>query len=315
MKNVYLDQWIWIKMTDARRSGASDGPWADLYDLAVAAADSGRVVFPLSSAHYKELAKAPKWRRIQIAETMRAISRWHTIIGPVPALVTYEINLALDRRFGRGPVFRAPLRIFGTGFAHAFRIDQHDPIAQILQGSTDALEFHLLAQTALTPEEEASMRQHLADGAQGFVDEEARFAEGLAEERLQGGRRDDVVRAAELVALLDFLTPALLERGQSLDSIIGSDKPKQALTDFLRDVPTAWAQAEMKRVQHSDPARMWKANDHYDINAFSVALTYCDALAAEKHWAEKIARADLDSSNNCVLITEVQDLVTYLATA
>ena len=68
----------------------------------------------------------------------------------------------------------------------------------------------------------------------------------------------------------------------------------------------------MKRVQHADRGRRWRDNDHYDINPYSVALTDCDALAADKHWADKIRRADLPAINGCEVITTADELRHYL---
>jgi hypothetical protein len=69
----------------------------------------------------------------------------------------------------------------------------------------------------------------------------------------------------------------------------------------------------MKRLQHADPARPWRSTDHYDINAFSMALTYCDVLFAEKHWANKVVRAGLDELNGSTVMTTPEELLIYLA--
>ena len=114
-------------------------------------------------------------------------------------------------------------------------------------------------------------------------------------------------------ALLDYIDPDLEERGLVNGAIIRPDREKESLLEFLAEVPTAWNQVEMKRVQHADRGRRWRDNDHYDINPFSVALTYCDALVAEGHWADKIRRADLQTLNECELMTTVEELRLYLA--
>ena len=124
---------------------------------------------------------------------------------------------------------------------------------------------------------------------------------------------DDVARGTEFLALLDYIDPDLEERGLVNGAIIGPDREKESLLEFLAEVSTAWNQVEMKRVQHADRGRRWRDNDHYDINPFSVALTYCDALVAEGHWADKIRRADLQTLNECELMTTVEELRLYLA--
>jgi hypothetical protein len=68
----------------------------------------------------------------------------------------------------------------------------------------------------------------------------------------------------------------------------------------------------MKRHQHADRRRAWDPNDHYDINALSMALPYCDALLADKHWADKIERARLGELNGCGVLRTPGDLLSYL---
>ena len=63
----------------------------------------------------------------------------------------------------------------------------------------------------------------------------------------------------------------------------------------------------------ADRGGRWQGNDHYDINPYSVALTYCDALVAEKHWADKNQRANLHTQNDCQLMTTADELRLYLA--
>jgi hypothetical protein len=147
------------------------------------------------------------------------------------------------------------------------------------------------------------MREHLDHWSGKFVTDEQRFASVTAEEGINGRWLDDVARGVEFIALLDYLDADLEKRGLTNSAIIVPGCEKESVTRFLRDVPTAWNQAEMKRVQHADRGRKWNDNDHYDINPFSVALTYCDALVAEGHWADKIRRADLQSINECDLMT------------
>lgn len=46
---------------------------------------------------------------------------------------------------------------------------------------------------------------------------------------------------------------------------------------------------------------------------YSVALTYCDALVAEQHWADKNQRANPHTHNDCQLMTTADELRLYLA--
>ena len=145
-----------------------------------------------------------------------------------------------------------------------------------------------------------------------FAAGEENFANVTAEEGITGEWLDDVARGTEFIALFDYLNDDLGARGLLNGSLIREGHEKADLTDFLRQIPTAWNQAEMKRVQHADRGRRWTPNDHYDINPYSVALTYCDALAADKHWADKIRRADLAAINDCDVMTTADELRLYL---
>jgi len=240
-------------------------------------------------------------------------SRWHAIIGPTPALVQSEICTALDRRFGPSPVLRAPLQIFGKGYGHVFRTSADDTFARIYEAVGPDLEYHLLANSALSRDEERTRREHLDYWTGKFVADEQHFADVTAEEGINGAWLDDVARGTEFMALLEYLDTDLAERGLVNGALVLAGREKDSLTEFLREVPTAWNQAEMKRVQHADRGRRWQDNDHYDINPYSVALTYCDALVAEKHWADKIQRADLHAQNACQVMTTADELRLYLA--
>ena len=208
---------------------------------------------------------------------------------------------------------RNPLQVFGKGYGHVFRASENDDFARVFAVVGPELEFHLLAQTVLNAEDERLIREHMDEWSGKFVADEQRFADVTAEEGINGVWLDDVARGTEFIALLDYIDPDLEERSLVNGAIIRPDREKESLLEFLAEVPTAWNQVEMKRVQHADRGRRWRDNDHYDINPFSVALTYCDALVAEGHWADKIRRADLQTLNECELMTTVEELRLYLA--
>ena len=273
----------------------------------------GAVSFPLSSAHYMEVAKAPKERRLELAATMGSLSRSHAVVGPIPALVQSEISAALDSD-ALGPVPWCGIRCRSSGRDTAMCSERpRTTTSRVFAVVGPELEFHLLAQTVLNAEDERLMREHMDEWSGKFVADEQRFADVTAEEGINGVWLDDVARGTEFIVLLDYIDPDLEERGLVNGAIIRPDREKESLLEFLAEVPTAWNQVEMKRVQHADRGRRWRDNDHYDINPFSVALTYCDALVAEGHWADKIRRADLQTLNECELMTTVEELRLYLA--
>jgi hypothetical protein len=202
--------------------------------------------------------------------------------------------------------------VFGLGYAHAFRIAATDPFFHVVSAIGPEREIALLANLGLNESEETAIRERLAHGATAFADGEADTAEKIAAEGFLS-RVGDVLHAREIAALVDYLAPGLAERGSSFDAIAEADNPKSVVIQLLQEIPTAWAQAEMKRLQHSNPQRRWTPNDQYDVNALSMAIVYCDAVVAESNWGTLMRNAGLDVRNSTELMTRPEELRSYLA--
>jgi len=114
---VYLDQNKWVDLARAATGHRLGKRFERALAMCRAGAAAGNVFFPLDMYRYWETGKRADSRsRNDVVDTMRELSRQHTIAVPTGVL-DQEIDLALRRRFGR-PEHPRHQRIFGVGMRH-----------------------------------------------------------------------------------------------------------------------------------------------------------------------------------------------------
>ena len=325
MKHIYLDQWVWIRLAQAA-SGAPREP-ADLDALNVCrfAAAHDLASFPLSPTHYMELtAGASPRQRAIMTPLIVELSRLHTMRQPGPDILAWELDLYLQRHFGR-PIEPRAVQIFGVGVGHAFNYPIRpqlvpkpgaepaplDPGVKdyIEKIATEYMELALLTGPpagATVPGYEP--RAHLVFDER-FAEEETQMAarfRGLSNER-----RARVIYASAVVHdVLPVMEEALR---RAMLSVVVLPRDREGWTQLLRELPTLWAMLELKRLQHQNPTRPWAPQDHPDLIALTMALVYCDAVVFDKHWSDLVRRAGLDVANGTRL-ARMRDLPELLVT-
>lgn len=330
MKRIYLDQWVWIELAKLVVGKTTDLALDSLLRLARSGVKSGLLSFPLSPTHYMELAHIGSGRqRRDVGMLMYELSRGHRMISPVEEYVAAEFDAALKRRYGV-PTPPRQVRVFGVGTNFAFgqppvrgRIvfsDGTEPQGDeavkwtIFENwANDTLERAALCgppDGVEVPDYEPHAHRVFADEfAATEEDQAARFLAAGADTTYQGR----VLRAREWAALLPTTLAALQRAGIDADWFLSQGA--QVLTEFIADMPVVHASLEMRRHQHQNPSRRWRANDAYDVTALSMAVVHCDAVVTEKHWADVLHRAHLDERHSTLVVDgkHLADLVTFLA--
>jgi len=116
---VYLDQWCWTELTWDRAGEPQSPDVAGLYAFLRNLALAGRVVFPLSQAHYQENGnRTNQDARWDTAVVMAELSGFNTITAK--GLDTWEAEIAVARHFGIDVDIPTP-NPFGWGHHHCLR--------------------------------------------------------------------------------------------------------------------------------------------------------------------------------------------------
>jgi hypothetical protein len=318
---VYLDQNHWINLAKAAVGRSTGRPFRDALAALREARQSGSAVFPLSLTHLMETATISRRQRVDIATIMEELSGFTTIVART-VLMRLELEAVLDAAAGPGPERYADVPVVAHGMPHAygksgrFRISngrrdvteevraqvgpeefdrriaqaEEDVNRGILRGpSGDAEEKELRAQ-GWNPEIAFAIGD---DRAQSERDQARRFDDKtLLPDDPVDYRRErvrDAVRARYLaLELLDMLNESLLKRGLNFEDAFSDVGSAQRFVDAM---PSADVAVTLLAQYHRDATFNWKRNHIFDIDALSVAVPYCDLIAADKQAVDALNRA------------------------
>jgi hypothetical protein len=328
MLRVYLDQNKWIDL--ARADTGRNEAIRHVLDLAGEAAKLSLASFPLSATHYMETWNARSARqRWSLASTMLKLARPgasirpHTIAGP-PEVLPMELDIALQRRFGRPLVVRR-WPVFGEGVGHAFgrpaiRYEAPGdlPLSREQRRAVeyDALRLFEAALLAGPPVDfpiPGMDRQGYRTPSRAYMEGEKNQVELFKQIQATREQRARYLAAGSVIDILQPLNDALFRAAiypQELMSL-----SKQEMTDFLRDIPTRDVDYELHCLRHENPQLPRRLGDLQDLVALSVAVVYCDAVVTERFWASLIRRAGLDRRYDTTVLSNVSDLMPLLLAA
>lgn len=322
MKRVYLDQNKWIDLAAAAKGVDKGRRYRDVLTLATAGVERGRASFPLSCIHYIEIAFRRWDTRQELARTMAALSRYHTI-APFSVLVHPEIDRALRAILGK-PEIPREARVFGVGVGHAFnqevrafRVPDDLDVDSEYRGTfnrfaAEQTEWAMLA--GLPPE--SGIDETALDAAQREVGE--RLAREQEQSRMK--RRDAnwhkgerAERLSKVTALTNWkdeieeaLTRARLNWGQLL--ALGRER----LSAFVEAIPIIHVASELERHRCAATDKPWEPNDINDVFFLIPALVYCDVVVTERQWVDLARRSELDKRYGTVLLSDLADLGPHL---
>lgn len=338
---VYLDMNVWVSLT--RGCARGDGRWGAARSGLEDAVSSGRIVVPLSAAHYLELwHRRDRRSREQVGAVMRELSAYATISSP------YVVRRREVRGFVSQLVDRpsAPLSasdVIGSGAVHAFGSSHGrfrfvaslaSPDGATVEGPAvqptdnwDALDrsgsrwewLQLVGTQSILESEGVERTPEHRYGTQ-YMQNELKLRTRLISDPKLRRQLWDFLVTDELNSLLDEINEICEEigvdpRGFFLSGALGAT-PRQSVCTFVASLSSAFAWATLRYWKHRDVTHPWEQHDWTDISALSVAVPYCDAVITERRWAHMIAASGLAGRYNTQVghgITALELLLDSLA--
>jgi hypothetical protein len=331
---VYLDLNHWYALGDALVGQPQRPEHVDILNVLTDLVNQGKLLFPLSSVHYIELAENPRdQQRERATNAMVLLSRFRTIVC-MSKLVDEELALALNKRFGR-PAFPVKIKKFGFGVSFAltgklegFRItggtdkNRKDweanlgcPIADLEKEINSFAEYEMLKQP---PKDSwARIPGYNPYAARGVADRELKsfnvMLNTLRTDANVRGRPLDAICARQFYfEIEDNWIRALLDAGYS------ANRPpplrgREVLTEFLMPMPSRRVATMMQFYYLKDLKRDWTVNDLRDIAALAAAIPYCNIVVTDKKaWDCAANRAGLDKEFGTKILCQLTDLVAQL---
>ncbi len=309
---VYLDLNHWIGLAQAN-TGHAEGKQHLPALEAVRTAQAKGAVFPISNAHYMELAgiRDPRQRQ-DLATVMEELSGFAVLLGHA-ALMRLEVDAVLTDLVCPDPDPIGPVPLLGTSVFHAFgrkggvtiRDDAGDVTEQMRtgwSGGPDAfdafmasmnleLERRMLA--GPTDEDAKQLAGTEWDPTVARTGQAKRAAQEVelqqmldAEPKWRTGRLRDVIAARYMsIELIDFLVQGLRDRGRDGEELFGD---RAAGRRFVDSMPCGDVSVSLMTEAHRNAQTPWGQNDMFDIDAMAVGVAYCDIVVTEKHRAHAL---------------------------
>lgn len=307
---LYLDMNVWVAM--ARGCSESEPSWSDIRDQLIQARQDGRVVVPLSPAHYLELwHRRDNASRRTLAVLMRDVTGYATI--PSPHVVRQQEARRLVATWVNENASMLTVQDFlGHGAAHAFgRVDGRfrfvmsvaSPDGLVPEGAgTEPPEgwdqlrehpqwewFQLFGIEDVIPADSGFDRapEHRFGSLQ--LAQELRVREWLRSNPQERRRHLDMVVAEEFESMREYVENACREAQirppwelRAGNWCPGSEGAMRAL---VRSVPSADTWSTLRFLKHRDLNLQWDQHDWTDLWTLSVVIPYCDAVVTERRWS------------------------------
>jgi hypothetical protein len=248
---------------------------------------SGHVAVPLSEAHVVETARvSDPARRLAIARVIASLTQRHAI-APMSVLWRDEFLMFIRSTFGASTAARP--QPFGRGLPFALGLDSV-AVESWMDGLSHAdivmTEMFAIAEPGRSSpstfevertERRGQWRAQMEAASRQLVGDRRRYDE---RERL----------AAATFAMLDNEPLHVAIEFDVVDDFLRFLQ-EQGTWACVQQLPTLMVFTELHRLRYPDRSAEWRATDFDDLRFLSVALAYCDAVTADKHWATLARRS------------------------
>lgn len=325
---MYLDQFVWIGLSQAANQRPNGAAYADALEMCRAARAHGKASFPLDLYRYWETAKrGDSGSRNRLVNTMIELSDFDSMLTS-HRLLDYELDMALNVRFGRPSNVVRP-RIFGRGISHATGGAVHnaarpaneqppssDPSSDLRTPIDRALE-EVLLRAGPDTHARAGLPLNLVDWGDLYAQHEVKVATDIAARSVP---RDQLLAAVTHADFYD-IAPAISRRLEAagiskkeVDDVLGN----AGLLQLVHSAPTRRVTNVLRASKHvhTQPQQRWKKSDFIDVIALPAPVVYCDVVFTEKEWVTALTRDKrdpLDKRFNTRLISKPDQLVSILA--
>jgi hypothetical protein len=283
---VYLDQNHWITLSHHRHGSGKVRPSERAAaERLIALGSTGAVLLPLSAAHYVETMRRGGPSRVDLAETMTALSRGWIMRNPVAVR-----KLELQRVF---EALSAGARPKALDVEQVFTLDNRlitadgpgDAGAQApstLEDATSRIATLLaLHDTLFEPDSDRAGDDVIKSWAATHNDLAASLHATKA-------RRDDI-RVGSLALVLGDLHSEIAEAAHDsgmsspdLESWVRDSGPEGALEQSLRSMPYLSRLRLITQRRLTNPGDLWESNDLNDLHFLATAAGYADVVVGEK---------------------------------
>lgn len=316
-KNVYLDMWVWIRLSRVHHGKSEE--WREAYDAVVASATAGTVRFPLSFAHLKEIATrrndASRGRLIDfIMEVWNADA-----IRPWPQMLEPEAENAVRVMMDKPPVDLTNF-VFGKGIPHVVGgvptlVPKHAG-AQPLSPEV----LRRIAEAVISPDLLAEMKDSglAAKMAKPTRSEETFIANlqtavDAAYSHPDKSKRHDIAEARFMINIVGrALVPAMMRATQDPMSLLRSRmSSREQVVAIRKSMPTFHTFFVLDHARAK--TQSVKASDLWDL-ALNIAIPYCDIVVTERSWCNIAQEAGLDNLYGTRLVHTSSQLAALLRT-
>lgn len=299
---VYLDLNKWIDLAHAEARTDKGKQYESSLKAAGDLVTEGKGIFPLSFAHFMEVAKIGNdVQRRTLARLMVRLSQgW--FLASAKSLIAGELRRAIALRCERpfsDHGFGALTRSLKTVITDTQQIEAFGDFNEALFQSPWLLE-EFLATARVGPE---------------FLNNWRTFADQHEAGRALRWDTSREVRKRAYCALVTMgiqsrLTDALSEFGLTMNVL--EDLGPEGWLALLESIPLLDVEINLhvERNEHRD--RKIAPNDEIDLGFLSLAVPYCHAVVTEKFWASLVRRLKLDQKYETVIGYDLNEVLLSL---
>jgi hypothetical protein len=333
-RTVYLDTNHWYALGRAMAGHPDRSEHVDILRTLAEQVQQERLMFPLSSVHYMEVAENPRDdHRKEIADVMALLSRFNSITS-AGKILDEELAQSLHARLGR-PTW--PIKVEKFGYGATFALTGKQGGLDRVTGGTEEDRRELEAKlgkpiaeweaeiNALT--EYMLIRQPKKDIWDEIPGYDPYAARRVADRELASfnvmvdtlhNNPDVIPRPLDAIyerqfifEFLDNYTRALMSAGFG-----GQRTPfhsREELSGFLESMPSRRVATMLQFHYLKDTNKHWKINDLRDNVALSKAIPYCDIVVTDSEvWDVAVNRAHLDAEFKTPIFRRLTDLAAHL---
>jgi hypothetical protein len=300
---VYLDLNKWVDLASAETNNPAGEQYKSALTTAEELASTGKAIFPLSFAHFIEVAKiGDNDRRSRLARLMSKLSQGWFFVS-ASCLMRAALRRAVGRQFQKpfsderiAPVSRSLKAAFAT--------------SEKLKLAGADFEDTLLDEPRVLEELLSACRS-----GSSFVNRWRTIAQEHESGRsLRWSASKDVRKRAYCVLVTEGiqndLISVLAEFGLTWQDFADLG-PKWCL-DLLESVPSLDVEINLfvERNEHRD--RKIQANDELDLAFLSLAVPSCRAVVTERFWTSLIRRMKLDVKYGTYVTSDLSEVMVQL---
>jgi hypothetical protein len=335
-RTIYLDLNHWIGLAQAN-TGHSKGLQ---HRPALEAARSARAegaVFPISGAHYMEMAgiRDPRQRQ-DLADVIEELSGFAVLLGHA-ALMRLEVDALLTALVCPDPSPLPEVPLLGASIFHAFGrkggLKIHDgngdstaqlretwkggPVAFDDFMATMNLEMERRMLAGPTDDDAKQLAGTTWDPTVARTGQAKRAAQEEelrqildSDPKWRAGRLRDVVSARYLaIELMDYVEQGLRDRGQGADELFAGRAESRLFVDAM---PSGDVHVSLVTEAHRNAETSWGPNDMFDVDAMAVGVAYCDIVVTEKHRAHALTVSGVAERLGTTVARSLAELVRIL---